>query len=72
MPLSTMKFLFLIVFFTILNCAPTTVYLCDSPGAKKYHYKSTCRGLSNCSFKTITTTLEKAKKSGKTECKWEK
>lgn len=50
---------------------PTTVYLCNSDGGKKYHYSSSCRGLSNCQHKIIQTTLEKAKKAGKTLCKWE-
>jgi len=27
---------------------PTTVYICLSPGAKKYHYDKSCRGLNNC------------------------
>jgi len=67
-----MKPLFLLIFLIALKCAPTTVYLCDSKGGKKYHYKSDCRGLNNCSYKTISTTLEKAKKSGKTACGWEK
>lgn len=42
------------------------VYLCDSPGGKKYHLNEKCRGLSNCQRKIVSTTLEKAKKAGKT------
>lgn len=56
-----------------IACSETkTVYLCNSEGAKKYHYKSSCRGLSNCQHKIIETTLEKAKGQGKTLCGWEK
>ncbi|MGF1922830.1 MAG: hypothetical protein ACQUHE_01525 [Bacteroidia bacterium] len=66
-----MKSLLLFIFLNNIGCASTTVYLCDSPNAKKYHYKEKCRGLGNCSYKIITTTLEKAKKSGKTLCGWE-
>ena len=48
-----------------------TVYVCDSSNAKKYHLKEHCRGLSNCTYRTIKITLEKAKKEGKTLCGWE-
>ncbi|TKC12766.1 hypothetical protein FA048_03870 [Pedobacter polaris] len=67
--------LFFLFFLSSGNCketTPTTVYLCNSPSAKKYHYKSDCRGLSNCSYKIVKTTLEKANKDKKTLCGWEK
>jgi len=48
-----------------------TVYLCGSGKGKKYHLNANCRGLSNCNYKTVKTTLEKAKKEGKTVCAWE-
>jgi len=61
-----------ILFLTNATCTtPTIVYLCDSPGAKKYHLSAKCRGLINCSYKISKMTLEKAKKDGKTICKWE-
>jgi 5-bromo-4-chloroindolyl phosphate hydrolysis protein len=60
---------FLLNNFAFINS--TTVYICDSRNTKKYHYKSSCRGLSNCQYRTIKTTLEKAKSSGKTLCGWE-
>ncbi len=56
----------------IISVQEKPVYLCDSPGGKKYHFKEKCRGLSNCQRKIVKTTLEKAKKAGKTLCKWEK
>jgi len=65
----------LLLIFCLINtdkCSDTTiVYICDSQNASKYHYKADCRGLSNCQFKIIKTTLEKAQKS-KTLCGWEK
>ncbi|SDG06828.1 hypothetical protein SAMN05421827_103118 [Pedobacter terrae] len=64
----------LILFFAnIITCKEiTTVYVCNSPGAKKYHNSSDCRGLSNCTYKIIKVDIEKAKKEGKTLCGWEK
>jgi hypothetical protein len=50
----------------------TTVYICNSPGAKKYHLNKNCKGLSTCQHRIVKTTLEQAKKSGKTLCGWEK
>lgn len=67
-----MKFITLsfFLFFTSPQ-ADKTVYTCNSDKAPRYHYKSNCRGLSNCNYKTVKTTLAKAKKEGKTLCKWE-
>lgn len=48
------------------------VFVCNSSNAKKYHYKSNCRGLSNCHYKILKTSLQEAKKDGKTLCEWEK
>lgn len=63
--------------FLLLSCqvkptAPTTVYLCDSQKAKKYHLTESCRGLRNCQHRIIKINLDKAKSSGKTLCGWEK
>lgn len=52
--------------------ASPTIYLCDSPNAKKYHLKADCRGLSNCTYKIIKTSLEQAKREKKKLCGWEK
>ena len=66
-------FLFLLILLTGTSCTDsTTVYVCDSSGARKYHLDPHCRGLSNCSHRIVKTTLEKAKASGKTLCAWEK
>lgn len=68
-----MKFLLMLCFLinNNLTTPPAIVYLCDSPSAKKYHLDAKCRGLNNCSYKIIKTTLDQAKKQGKTKCKWE-
>lgn len=49
----------------------TTAYLCNNGKTTKYHLKADCRGLSNCSYKVVKTTLEKVIKDKKTLCKWE-
>lgn len=49
----------------------TTVYLCMGKGSKRYHYRKSCRGLSNCSTKIHEVTLAKAKDMGRTLCGWE-
>lgn len=64
--------LFVLLLFSSFKCATTTVYVCDSPNAKSYHYKADCRGLSNCQHRIIKTTLESVQKSNKTLCKWER
>jgi 5-bromo-4-chloroindolyl phosphate hydrolysis protein len=47
------------------------VYICDSKGAKKYHYTNTCRGLSACKHEIVKKTLSEAKDLGLTLCGWE-
>ncbi|AXY78538.1 hypothetical protein D3H65_06280 [Paraflavitalea soli] len=49
----------------------TKVYVCDSKNAIRYHYKATCRGLSNCRHAIISLSLKEARNRGKTLCKWE-
>ncbi|WP_025142206.1 hypothetical protein [Pedobacter jeongneungensis] len=70
-----MKTLSLLIFFfaNIITCKEsTTVYICNSPNAKRYHNSSSCKGLSNCTYKIVKVDIEKAKKDGKTLCGWEK
>jgi len=52
--------------------ATTMVYICDSPNARRYHYKEDCRGLSNCNHRILKVTLEEAKEKNLTLCHWEK
>lgn len=49
-----------------------SVYICDSPGAKKYHLRENCKGLQNCRHKVIKVTLALAKRKGRTLCGYEK
>lgn len=68
-----MKPLFpLLILITLFYQTSTNVYICGSGKADKYHLKENCRGLSNCQYKIVKTTLEKVKKDKKTLCKWEK
>lgn len=54
-----------------LETTGATVYVCNSSGAKKYHYKETCRGLSNCKHEVVTMEREMAEKRGLGVCGWE-
>ncbi|MFT3822853.1 MAG: hypothetical protein QM731_02990 [Chitinophagaceae bacterium] len=64
----------LFISLVIINstCTTTTVYICDSKNAIRYHYKENCRGLSNCHYRIIETTLDSAKMQNKTLCEWER
>jgi 5-bromo-4-chloroindolyl phosphate hydrolysis protein len=67
-----MKLGLLFLFLMGIGCKDSTiVYVCDSPNAGRYHLKEHCRGLSNCSYRTVKVTEEEAKKEGKTLCRWE-
>jgi len=49
----------------------TDVFICKGKYSKKYHYNSSCRGLSNCSTKAYKVSLEEAKNLERTLCGWE-
>lgn len=50
----------------------TSVYICNSKTAKKYHYSKTCRGLNACSHDIKSVSLSDAKsKYKRTLCGWE-
>ena len=70
-----MKVIFIIGFLSIfslgVNSLDDQVYICNSTGAKKYHYKKNCRGLSNCKKEIKEISLEAAKDRGRTLCGWE-
>ncbi|WP_300603888.1 hypothetical protein [Niabella sp.] len=56
----------------LLNtCTPATVYICDSKTASRYHYNKDCRGLKNCNYRIIKTTIDSAEKRNRTLCRWE-
>jgi hypothetical protein len=67
------KVLLLLLLVINISCTDSiTVYVCNSRNARQYHYKPDCRGLSNCTYRVVKTTIGKAKKQGKTLCSWEK
>jgi len=81
-----MKTYLLLSCFVVLFCADNSkvtvdsfenestsenVYICNSSGAKKYHYKKKCRGLSNCKKEIKEVSLERASELGRTLCGWE-
>ncbi len=45
------------------------VYICTGRTAKRYHSVEDCKGLSNCSGRIITTSLQEAEEEGKTPCR---
>lgn len=61
-----------LLLFNVVRCTPTTVYVCDSPNAYRYHLTKNCRGLSNCSHRILAISIEEAEKENKTLCKWER
>lgn len=71
-----MKFLILLFGILLLSLdqivsLETEVYICKGKGSKRYHYKKSCRGLSNCSTKVYEVSLSTAKEIGRTLCGWE-
>lgn len=63
--------LLIIIFLTSFRPPETSVYICGNTGAKKYHIKETCRGLSSCRSETVKTSLKQAQGLGLTLCGWE-
>jgi dissimilatory sulfite reductase (desulfoviridin) alpha/beta subunit len=49
----------------------STVYLCTGGSSTKYHYTSSCQGLSNCGSAIISTTISDAQSQGRTLCGFE-
>lgn len=47
------------------------VYICGPTGAKKYHYKENCRGLTACRHEITKVTIKQAQAYGLTLCGWE-
>lgn len=45
-----------------------SVYMCDSPGAKRFHASETCKGLSNCGGDIIKTSRAEAEDKWRTYC----
>ncbi len=68
-----MKLIVFELFFilTSFHNIETNVYICGTKGAKKYHLKESCRGLSACKHEVVKTTVKEAKSYGLTICGWE-
>ncbi|MCG2611808.1 hypothetical protein LZZ90_09860 [Flavobacterium sp. SM15] len=68
-----MKLLALSLIFVVTSSYTTgsDVYICGPTGAKKYHYKENCRGLSSCNHGVKKVTLKEAQGYGLTLCGWE-
>ncbi|WP_406844211.1 hypothetical protein [Flavobacterium soyae] len=68
-----MKYALPLFFVFLISFRPpeTSVYICGSTGAKKYHYNENCRGLSSCSHEVVKTSLKQAQRYGLTLCGWE-
>lgn len=48
-----------------------TVYICKSPGAKKFHFNRNCRGLNRCKHTIEQTTRKAAEGLGLGVCGYE-
>jgi hypothetical protein len=68
-----MKIVFLLITLLVhTHAAPkSSVYICDSSTAKKYHLRNDCQGLSKCTHRIIEITLQDAKKRKFELCKFE-
>lgn len=49
----------------------SSVYICDSSSAKKYHLSPTCRGLNACKPQIVKISLGDAQNRGRALCGWE-
>lgn len=45
------------------------VYVCVSNSARRYHVDPECKGLRQCSYEIIATTVEEAQDNGRTPCR---
>lgn len=65
--------LFVCCFLSAARCMNSQeVYICSSKYARKYHLKPNCRGLSDCQYRIVKTTLDSAENNHKALCNWEK
>ena len=69
-----MKKLIILCSFLVVTSFTKTmeeVYVCQSKGATKYHYRETCRGLNACKHTVVKKSIKDAKAIGLTLCGWE-
>lgn len=62
---------FTFLVFTFFSFTSNDVYICQSKGATKYHYKETCRGLNACKHDVVKKSVADAKAMGLILCGWE-
>lgn len=48
---------------------PKRVYICKGPESYRYHSRSNCRGLNNCTTEVYPVTIAHAKRINRTACK---
>ena len=63
-----MKALILVSAWFLFSTGQTTVYVCVSPSAKKYHYSKSCAGLQRCTHEIREISEKEAKEAGYTGC----
>ncbi|MFD1602597.1 hypothetical protein ACFSJW_20110 [Flavobacterium artemisiae] len=63
--------LLLFVFMASFRTPDANVYICGTTGAKKYHLKENCRGLSSCRSEILKKSVRQAQGLGLTLCGWE-
>jgi len=63
--------IFIAFLFISANSYEKDVFICKGPSSKKFHLKSNCRGLSNCSTKIYKVNITEAKRIGRTLCGFE-
>lgn len=61
-----------VILFGFTSSVQTTVYICLSKDAKKYHFSQSCRGIQKCTHTVKQTTVQDAKNKGYTACLIEK
>jgi hypothetical protein len=61
----------LLILLSSFSTVETSVYICGPTGAKKYHYKEHCRGLTACRHELTRVSLSQAQGYGLTLCGWE-
>jgi hypothetical protein len=61
----------LLILLSSFSTVETSVYICGPTGAKKYHYKEHCRGLTACRHELTKVSLSQAQAYGLTLCGWE-
>lgn len=68
-----MKYTTILLFIVLSSFRPieTKVYICGPTGAKKYHYKEHCRGLTACRHELTKVSESQAQGYGLTLCGWE-